>query len=286
MNASSTFQPIPELARMDADVFLIFLQNQAVFSSPVNDPWFCAQNYVNDSGTPLWRAALDSPVSVMGCAVQAQFCNSHTSECTPLTGAQVLNPLSDYLELNERQKAVLSRLKGSAFNGTSLDFVVKQLGPTGMRVEQSTTNMITTTLPDNQWVVELENWFTVMLSTIQLNVESFSGGPSKPQLQTLVQRPAKEDEWMCTNQTGQREGYTSFNIFALAFIIVTGFLIIISSALFDIFVHVLCERTQWGNSKCKAWKMAENQYFQRLMFESRDVDLSSFELESFKVLKK
>jgi hypothetical protein len=100
---------------------------------------------------------------------------------------------------------VLSRLQQSAFNGTSLDFIIKQLGPNGTRIAKSTTNMVTTAIPDSQWIIELGNWFNIMLSTIQLNVENFVGGPSKQHLQDWLQRPKKENEWMCANKIGQRE---------------------------------------------------------------------------------
>lgn len=92
VDKSSSFSPIPQLQRTDADVTLVFLQNNVNYTARVDDMWFSATNRtpgsIGEDG--LWVA--DDPISVMGCTEQHQFCKSD-DECSDLSGWSVFPSL-------------------------------------------------------------------------------------------------------------------------------------------------------------------------------------------------
>jgi len=67
---------VPELQRSDADVELKAIStNRVSFTEPVNDPMFSAHRnstVSTSSGRILSIYVHDSPVTVMGCAVQVR----------------------------------------------------------------------------------------------------------------------------------------------------------------------------------------------------------------------
>src|SRR6266487_114263 len=106
----SGFTPIPEIARDDADVSLIFLtQNSLAYTNPVDDPFFAAHEthtpheVVPGDINPLYCS--DNLVSVMGCMDQHRICNPTTPDglhCTSWGISQIFMEF-EYLGLNNAQ---------------------------------------------------------------------------------------------------------------------------------------------------------------------------------------
>jgi hypothetical protein len=74
---NSTFEPIPELRREDADTHLIIFQNNGLrFYSPNDDPIFAAhqeKQVAFDDNTVKTMYTADNPASILGCAEQVHI---------------------------------------------------------------------------------------------------------------------------------------------------------------------------------------------------------------------
>lgn len=74
--------------------------------------------------------------------------------------------VGELLQLNPRQKAIWHRLK--AANGiANLVFVILGVGAGGLFAYQYHTTSWEAPLPDNQWTLEVEHWFTTILVLFQ-----------------------------------------------------------------------------------------------------------------------
>lgn len=84
-------------------------------------------------------------------------------------------------------------------------------------------------LQDDQWILELSNWFSTSLIALQLFSTSYiqTSSPQWDMLNTKKDPPAADQEWMCSNQIVRRDDHTSFNVLSLTIIIGVGCLIII-----------------------------------------------------------
>lgn len=90
----SSWAPIPELVRSDADTTIIFLtQGRTLYQTPVWDPWFMATTPFSLETDTFGNKILhseDTPIRIFGCADQFQMCTQAHTNCTSLTGQDAL----------------------------------------------------------------------------------------------------------------------------------------------------------------------------------------------------
>lgn len=174
VKTAGSFTPRPPLNRTDAQVLLLFLANAALYPSPVFDPWFNAQTPVVDIGkvTNYTLYAAQQPVSVLGCTDQTFICNDHAPggrRCTALPWAylsETVESLTAELALTHRQATILGRFYEPIHN--SIDFMSQTGADGGLLASALTSNWLSADLPNNQWILELQHWFAVLLVFIQL----------------------------------------------------------------------------------------------------------------------
>jgi hypothetical protein len=77
----TAFHPIPKLNRTDANVTLVVLRNRAMYTNPVNDPFFKSTSHRADYSAKFFTS--DLTAGVLGCIEQYQFCNGNV-KCTAL----------------------------------------------------------------------------------------------------------------------------------------------------------------------------------------------------------
>ncbi|KAI1735540.1 hypothetical protein F4680DRAFT_461651 [Xylaria scruposa] len=85
-------------------------------------------------------------------------------------------------------------------------------------------------LPENQWQIEVEHWYHIVLAGYQkIYMDGATGlPPSYPE--EWVQRPADaQQRKMCHSQKAISTAYLSFSVFGLSFLLVAGLLIILLS---------------------------------------------------------
>ncbi|KLU88800.1 hypothetical protein MAPG_07783 [Magnaporthiopsis poae ATCC 64411] len=154
------WKPIPPLAVENADVTLIILRNEAMYQTPVHDPWFraTAVGYKNGLNGEGYYTADQMPASFVACTERHRVCSSETS-CTPFGGvsqnatAPASVGVDDFgaydagatgVRLNAQQKAAHDLLQQDLFGAMekfverstralrALDFVVYIIGQLGV----------------------------------------------------------------------------------------------------------------------------------------------------------
>lgn len=243
-NASSNFDPIPELQVSDGDTNLIMLMVNILYHNPVVDPWFTAQNAVNTTnafciGMNETLYERETPLTTIGCTQQWQFCNSdsqkggNSTQCTPLQGIeQTRNAFRNSAELQSlyspRQMATILQIL-RALSGANLQYIIYALGQQNTLPIKARdfvrTGTVGLSLPDNQWQTETEYWMQILLAYIQQNSINLVSGQFAFDTQYINVTTPKTDTagsayWLCQNQIIHSATFRNFNFFALLFCVI------------------------------------------------------------------
>lgn len=208
----SEFDPIPELAILDADLALLFLSaNQILYLQEVTDPVFSATTgLVADSAENLYMA--DQPASPLACTWQQQFCfstgsgNSASSrDCTPMAGELDVYAAAVALLQNrtqEERERFGWLLDAFALDGMSIYQIVKSMGSLALLAKESLTGGYQGSLPDNQWQLEVQHWFQINLAAWQDMFVSLVTGPQDSLLpEDFIITPRNDAvKTLCRNQ--------------------------------------------------------------------------------------
>lgn len=209
----SSFQPVLDLDRPAADISLIFLSaNEIRFAGQSNDPWYSA--HVPSSLTSMRKWGLqgdvslytrDDPVRVLGCTSQYQYCNPNLEpdkRCTPLSGILEVDLLAHDLWDNDRQRALFNWTASAILqNSMAFNDVITDLGVTALTARTKMSANLQGPLPDNQWQLEVEHWFTSALADLQRMAIELATGPFDQKLTPFLQRPQiAEEQLLCRSQ--------------------------------------------------------------------------------------
>ncbi|KAF1988411.1 hypothetical protein K402DRAFT_461837 [Aulographum hederae CBS 113979] len=240
LSKNSQFEPIPELYRDDDDVQLYFLASDYVmFSAPADDDWFSAHKYEidlkssRDAGQVPGYSS-DDPARAVGCAFQTQFCNPNLPEserCSPLGNSGLSSATIAKLWKTEESRsriAYLSGVLGPSSSNTA--DVVAVLGASALTASESKVNKLQGRLPDNQWQLEFQHWFSIMLADTQKMFVYVATGPSDPAtLPWLVRQEDEAAARYCQEQKILSADHTSFSILGLAITLSVGGIVIVLS---------------------------------------------------------
>ena len=251
---------------------LLFLAQNVSYTGPIDDPWFYAQTPIELIGgqtQTFYATASDSPVSVVGCTEQHQLCNPVNSQCTGLWGLTgTLHHKWDSLGFTERQIATYNRSFVTASDSV-LSATTQILGAKHMLVQNHVGYGNAATLPSDQWIRELNNWFGTMMTNLQLRSLQYAAGPSSPRFFEYVRQPQTHDEQeMCTHQIIRRNDFASFNILGLAIIFIVGGLIIILNLSLSSIVNKLQQATPKGQHRIREWDINGTLKLQRIAFQN------------------
>jgi hypothetical protein len=269
----SNFTPIPALARNDADVNLLFLLNNIVYSRQLNDAVFPAPNAVNVSA-PMTSTLFTSNVSVsaLGCIEQYQLCGSNL--CTipggyfqlmlPDTLQQLsLSPAQNATAYLISQSLYLSQMYWEYFILSSDMLLARNKVPSadGRLAVWENASMASAAgwyfysspLPDNQWQLEAEQIHNVGLAMLQTigdyaAPQDYTIRPGVQANQFITPPDTKEAKALCLQQKVRSTEYSSFSVFGLAFVLAVGSLIIALS----IAIPYLVGRIQSRSSSTRA----------------------------------
>ena len=264
-------------------------QNNLLFLAPVNDPIFRAD--VPTPQTIPWNVdgqirefnvtyyAPPAPVSVLGCVAKYQFCNSTPTDnledsCTSLRswyGTRSELPLLNY---NARQTAIWTRL-AYAIQYNQIPHIINTLGD-GILLANvlSEDNVVSTPLPSDQWVRELDHWFGIWMTAMQIQIVQYGTGTGSPVWDAYLTPPSPANaSWMCTNQVVQNNNYASFNLLAIILILVFGSTIVVLNALLDPCVRFFRSRFRSGSglgdrALAKSWRTHHVLQLQSALYES------------------
>ncbi|KAF7505123.1 hypothetical protein GJ744_001263 [Endocarpon pusillum] len=275
------WSPIPELLIPDGDVTILFLSaNDIRFLDQVDDPWYSAHtpagemeirgaNFSAISSLPIY--VRDDPVRALGCIERFQFCNPNVSNnfsCTPLGGITQAVQLAPDLYQNEVQRA---HVKWSATMiismSAGLSAVSNFLGTSSLQSRSTLMEGRQSSLPENQWEVEIESWFKVIMADLQRVILEQATGPTQPAIRQFLTRPNNtEEHQVCANQKIRSDSFTSFNVLGLTIIFALGGLITLISFVLPIAVERVQRRRNPYSSV--EWIANETLQLQRLAHEA------------------
>jgi hypothetical protein len=232
--------------------------------------------------TIILRYTFDSPLAVVGCAEQHQYCNPNSkamdgSNCTPLTARPnfnfdgtdtTTNPLYKAVFTTPTQFITLTVLNDAA-GVSSIDTWLDRLDVPLLAADQNYIS-ISTPLADNQWILETTNWFSTGMNLLQRMVaETATGPPGKFSIYTTGNSSTVPGlDWFCKNVVVQNSSYVSFSMLALSLILAVGLILILISLWIESLAHSIKLRFQKGRSFQRRWYLDSTLQLHRMAFES------------------
>jgi hypothetical protein len=282
----SSFVPRPELAIDSGDLTLLMLSNQAQYLGPVEDTWFAATTTEDHRGLGIssdFNGSVYFPdrlVSTMGCVEKYQYCNN--DYCTPLDGYYAIDPSQDNgLHMNPKQRAVFRILLNAAWV-MKIKFLSQLMGADGLLaqqfVEEHSGGLGSAPVYPDQWKREVENMHNISLAVLQQKVADYASLPymeTQPGVsdETFIRPPGSPEELeLCRQIKIRSTSHTSFSVFGLAFVFLTGGIIILTNIwLPSVMFGVRDENRVREEYKTHDWWDSGVLQIQRAAYESRGI---------------
>jgi hypothetical protein len=264
-SAASNFIPIPELNTTDADLTLHFLSSSTKFSKPINDPWFLAtQPWIDRSDDNKTYYVPEWPVNVFACTNRVQQCSVGQGKCTALASSSSASHEWRHvlkIDPSSRTEAVARRLQWYP-----ISTLMANLGSSYLLAQAYNSRGYSTPLPDNQWAIEVQNWFGIMMTQLQRFIIDFVVGPGDPRYHQYVVPPAANDTWMCSAQIVNRSGYLSFSVLPVAIVLIVGVIAIVVNLSMEGLLSVAQKKSILNIGPSAEWKLTSLLQLQRMAF--------------------
>ncbi|KAI0857613.1 hypothetical protein F4860DRAFT_488914 [Xylaria cubensis] len=267
--ADGFFTPIPELARPDGDTTMAFLSGNGVpFGQLMDDGWYRATDFLTtishslaSGAQPVYRPSVAA--SPMGCVEQWQWCNSahpKDSGCGPLAGlsdslygaAALFNLTSEELDSDRplSPEASGTRLIWPALltlgYPTVLPSLLGHLGAKSLASQSRLYSGVQWALPKSQWQLDVIQWWNTILASVQASFVEAAQGSSDPEFRQYTAPPLNEEEQkLCNSQKIRSSAYSSFNLFGLYIIFISGIIIICVSFALEPLLACLYKRRKY-----------------------------------------
>lgn len=211
-------------------------------------------------------------VNVMACADQHQFCNPNNDQCTDLTSNSVAVDLATTIGLNAVQLFIVDLL-AFQLNESPLDRTLARRGGSALRAQEMLHDIASDSLPDDQWMIEVDSWFNTGLARLQKFVVEYAAGPQ------YVADPAyimKFDDAlgksMCHNQMVLSTGDTiSFSVLGLALVLIICSILILTNLVVETMVGFIQRRYKTGSYRRLQWIVDGKLQLQRMAFEEAEM---------------
>lgn len=246
--------PISQLYRTDADVSIFILSaNGVTYLDAVDDPMYSAHD---TSEAPYYRA--DDYYQVLGCVEQYQVCPAGTGSviCTSIDSqAHVFTQLHE-IGLNQAQVAAAELVMNISIDANVFASVFGIGRAALLAGDQVFQEILSESLPDNQWQLEANNFFAISLARLQASVIEFTSKSSDNMVgQYLMPASSDQQRYLCNNQKIRNVGgYESFTAAAVFIIIGVGLIILIISTTIDTCFEAFQKHFQWKYHKVMQWK--------------------------------
>ncbi|PHH74046.1 hypothetical protein CDD83_4635 [Cordyceps sp. RAO-2017] len=272
-----SFAPVPQLFRPDADTVITFLSGEGVsFSQPSPDPWYLGvvegpefTTPDNRSYTLYWPQEAASP---MACFKQFQYCNG-PGNCGPLASsydayrgaAPLFNVSAERLMQNEETATVRDRyIWFSDLLVDGLESFQDAISTESLQSQPRIHDGTVDPIPNNQWQLDVIQWWDTMLATIQQQFISLQGldfiDPDSEQL-----RDKETINWhdICANQKILSSDHTSFSLLGLLLTYIIGALIVVMSYALEPIYGFLWRRWGYKEYTFLQWTADETLQLQR-----------------------
>ena len=265
-----------------------------MYTGSNDDLWLAAHVQPDQSPDDVYSHP-DSPINVLACTEQHQFCNptlapGSSKRCTPLQSIDQVT-LQDpernaSLFDNEYQQAI-AKIIFKSTTTSSWELVARALDPP-LLADSLVHNGISDLLPNNQWILEAENWFAIMMANLQqLVVDTATSAPGiDPQ---YFLNSADENVGVsqyCGNQIIRQDNFTNFSVLGISVIFVVGAIVICVSWVLESAVSYLQIRFQRGLYQRVRWQLDSTLQWQRMAFEGAEMGTWSHGTEDVPVTEK
>ncbi|RDW58675.1 hypothetical protein BP6252_13151 [Coleophoma cylindrospora] len=272
-NSSTNWIPIAPLYRDDADISFMFLTASSVrYSQPVDDPLFSAHTMDNTTVPGSVYYFADYWVSTIGCIDQYQYCKPAEDGgaepiCTELTSnIKSVNALST-LGLSAFQLATADHIAWN-MGYSNIEYSISGRGSSALLAKESLFDLAQFDLPNNQWQIELGNWFNTSLARIQQDVVAFSAGPTNLGPDGLIALASTPMERLVCHSQKVRDGnYSNFSMLGIFIIATVGTVIIVLGLTIDLGVGELKRYLKKGTYSRISWALDEKLQLQRMAYE-------------------
>lgn len=230
-SSNGEFVVDPDLERLDADTYLIFLSGNGVVSSvPINDPWyrfdaisdFIITQVATNESVPAYQAS--EAASPLGCASQWQLCKgsiASNESCGPLTsfndawgGAAPLfgveTEATYTLWADELMKAYAADEDASRFlwlermitnSQADIISIVNKLDSQSLESSRGLAGGLQGPLPDDQWKIDVSYWWNITLAVLQATFVERAYGSTNPDILRLqINATNAGQNSICQNQ--------------------------------------------------------------------------------------
>ncbi|KAK4160457.1 hypothetical protein QBC43DRAFT_359640 [Cladorrhinum sp. PSN259] len=287
---ASSFWPIPELQRTDADIFVFFLSaNTVFFTQPTTDAWYNSSQhrelklretlrYANDvTNTTVWVAA--EAASPLGCITQLSFCSPRPprtpgDKCTPLSGIIGLSEKAAQLGFDNYAVTQFSWLLMTFdFIHGLISNVVINMGDQALTSRYNLNGAHQAEVAPDQWQQDVLSWNAASLAALQQsNLASVTGDFGEyARMPNALVTPANDAERAMCNQKVISPLHVSFSVFGLAFIGVFGLLTIIISFSLECTARWVQKRLKRNPYSLLEWYATGTLQLQRMAHEELGV---------------
>ncbi|TGJ84886.1 hypothetical protein E0Z10_g3891 [Xylaria hypoxylon] len=304
-STAGTFQPEPDLQRSDADIYMFFLSgNGVVTNAPLNDPWYRSNiqskynrsSFGSDGSSPIYNTETvyqpAEAASPLGCTLQIQVCKgtvANNNSCGPLASLNDglfgalpffdIDPedFSKYDTMDKIIEAYSSNNEASRFlwflqilqnYPAQIAGPAQQLGSQSLASYTSLTAQIQGPLPDDQWKLDVSNWWNITLALIQASFVDTANGPTDPNVAIIKTNATNSGQKsLCQNQKIVSTSYISVSLFGLYFTYITGSLIIIASFVLEPLLSYVQKRWKKREYENLEWMTNQTLQLQRLAYE-------------------
>jgi hypothetical protein len=275
--SQSSFIPIPELNRTDADVTVLFLNNKVAYTGEVTDEWFRASAQIKGMARlpEAWYSI--RTLSGVGCTEQLQFCNGE--RCSRIGSLYDFSAASAAeLGLNPVQRATFDLMFKIAID-SRMEVIIQFIKDEILLAKQLVygTFGISSAVEPNHWQTEMENLHNITMASMQANAVSHAA-PGNPQIkpgfnlgQFIVPETDEEMKKLCYNQRIRSLNHSSFSVLGLALIVAFSSIVIITNLSLPSLIHFIRERYTTLLTNHHEWVQDDVLHLQRMVLEDRGI---------------
>ncbi|CAJ2500265.1 Uu.00g031180.m01.CDS01 [Anthostomella pinea] len=107
-----------------------------------------------------------------------------------------------------------------------MNMIISNIGDGSLTAKKSLSNGNQGPLADNQWQLDVQNWYGISMAVLQKSFVNAAVGPADAALRSFVTAPnATEEKTMCNSQKIRSSAYSSFSLCGLLFVFLCGGLI-------------------------------------------------------------
>ena len=162
---------------------------------------------------------------------------------------------------------------------TSIYSAISGRGASALRAQETVQNLDQAPLPNNQWQIEVSNWFNTGLALLQQGILEYAQGPQNVLQGTYIWKPTDiVSKAMCYSQkVRSTSGTISFSVVGVAIILAVGGAIIFTSFILESLVAFIQRKWKKGEYARLNWILDDKLQLQRMVFE--EVGMGTWHLD-------